>query len=259
MGEVDWSMTADLNAYRQSAREQDRLCDLMRLMPCGLTSVLEIGARDGYMSRRLGDLFKRVTALDLEKPSFDDTRIETVKGDVRNLQFPDGSFDVVLCAEVLEHISPESLPTACQELARVARVAVLIGVPYRQDIRRRRTSCYRCGNVNPPWGHVNTFDEKKLVSLFGGMQVDELSYVGSTRERANWISTRLMDWAGNPYGTYDQEEPCIHCGACLLAPRSRTTFQKVLAKCAVWIERFHCRLVRPRARWIHICFVKQSA
>ena len=52
-----------------------------------------------------------------------------VSGSVVDLPFPDQSFDVVGCFEVLEHL-PGDLPRkALSELARVARRAVVLSVP----------------------------------------------------------------------------------------------------------------------------------
>jgi SAM-dependent methyltransferase len=52
-----------------------------------------------------------------------------VAGSVVDLPFPDSSFDVVGCFEVLEHL-PGDLPRrALAELARVARLAVVLSVP----------------------------------------------------------------------------------------------------------------------------------
>lgn len=195
----------DLTNYRNSAREQDRIDDLMRLLPQGGTAVLDIGARDGYLSKRLASQFMHVTALDLDEPVIDHERITCVQGDITALQFPDASFDLVFCAEVLEHIPPQSLSTACRELARVCVRHVLVGVPYRQDIRLGRTTCYTCGKISPPWGHLNSFDERRLAELFPGFIVAGKSFVGRTDAATNSLSTRLMDLAGNPYGTYDQE------------------------------------------------------
>src|SRR5580658_5701608 len=124
-------------------------------MPLGRTSILEIGARDGYHSRPLTERFAEVTALDLEKPTFEFPGVITVAGDATKLQFADSSFDCVLCAEVLEHIP--ALEQACRELARVVRHELIIGVPFRQDTRSGRTTCRNCGKTNPPWAHVNSF------------------------------------------------------------------------------------------------------
>ena len=222
----------DLTDYRNSPSEQARVSDLVNLLPAGGGSVLDIGARDGFISRILVNHFSWVTALDLEEPSIEHERIRCVKGDITALSFADASFNLVFCAEVLEHIPPHLLDAACRELARVAKEFVLIGVPYKQDIRVGRTTCGQCGKVSPPWGHVNSFDDERLTGLFPGMSVVKQSFVGETDARTNQLSSTLMDLAGNPYGTYSQEEPCIHCGAQLTMPPHRELWQKVLTKAA---------------------------
>src|ERR1041385_1987742 len=131
-------------------------------------------------------------------------RVVTTAGDATKLSFADESFDCVFCAEVLEHIP--DVRQACRELARVAKYEVVVGVPYRQDIRIGRTTCRTCGKVNPPWGHLHSFDEHRLTRLFPGLRAVSQSIVGSNGEATNGISTMLMDLAGNPWGTYDQEE-----------------------------------------------------
>ncbi len=143
-----------------------------------------------------------VTALDLEAPAINHERVTCVKGDVTELQFADAAFDVVFCAEVLEHVRPETLAAACAELARVARNYVIIGVPYRQDTRVGRTTCVACGRKNPPWGHLNVFNEGRIARLFPRMTMEKIQFVGSSDESTNVISSWLMDLAGNPYGTY---------------------------------------------------------
>ena len=246
----------DLFEYRESKSEQDRVEDIFNLMPVG-ESVLDVGARDGYISTRLADRFESVTAMDLQAPSIDDERVYCAKGDVTKLSFPADFFDVVLCAEVLEHISPELLGEACSELARVAKRYVLIGVPYQQDIRVACSTCRKCGGVNPPWGHVNSFSEAKLKALFLSMEVVKVSFVGESNEYTNWLSTYLMWAAGNPYGTYSQDEPCVFCGAKLEPPLPMNALQKLGAKCAVWGMKTQSFFYGARANWMHVLFCKR--
>ena len=189
----------NLSDYRHSAPEKARVNDLLSLIPGEGRSALDIGARDGFISRLLAEHFPKVTALDLDKPVIDHPQVECVKGNITALQFGDSSFDMVLCAEVLEHIPPHLLQIACGELARVTKEYLIIGVPYQQDIRVGRTTCRSCGNVNPPWGHVNSFDEKQLKQLFSGCAVVKTSFVGQTDVSTNALSCALMDLAGNPY------------------------------------------------------------
>jgi len=245
---------ADLEQYRQSEQEKARSADLLRLVPRGTKSVLDIGARDGHFSRLLTEYFDQVTALDLERPNFEYPRVTTVAGDISKLQFPDASFDCVFCAEVLEHIP--ALEQACRELTRVARLEIVVGVPFCQDTRCGRTTCRACGKINPPWAHVNTFDERKLRRLFSGTTVKATSFVGTNNEVTNPLSTILMDMAGNPWGTYDQDEPCIYCGTALVAPNGRSPLARVFSGVAVRLNHLQASLTRPHANWIHVVFTK---
>jgi len=247
----------DLPAYRAHEREQRRVADLFGLIPGSGATALDVGARDGYLSRMLAKRFDQVVALDLTPPSIAHPRIVCVQADVTALPFGDDHFDVVLCAEVLEHVAPAGLARACRELARVARRSIVIGVPYRQDLRFGRTTCQGCGRPNPPWGHVNAFDEQRLQRLFTPLPVGSLSYVGATREATNAWSAALMDFAGNPYGTYEQLEPCIHCGAALARPARRTFLQKVATKIAFALTRIQRGVAPERANWVHVRFDKQ--
>lgn len=246
----------DVEKYRASESEKARVADLFRIMPRGRKSVLEIGARDGYLTRPLAERFEQVTALDLEKPAFDLPRVTTVAGDATRLQFQDDSFDCVLCAEVLEHIP--DVEQACRELVRVARHEIIVGVPYRQDTRLGRTTCSKCGKVNPPWGHVNRFDEARLAQLFPGLRIKEKSFVGSVNESTNFVSAMLMDFAGNPWGTYIQDEPCLHCGAVLEPPLDRPFLSRACSGVAVRLNQMQMSVSKPHANWIHLVYAKDG-
>jgi SAM-dependent methyltransferase len=249
----------DLTAYRGGESERKRIADLMRLLPGSLDSVLDVGARDGFISKLLARHFPNVTALDLEEPRIDDERIRCVKGDVTGLNFPDAYFDLVFCAEVIEHMPGRSLDRACGELSRVAREYLLIGVPYKQDLRVGRLTCQACGKKNPPWGHVNSFDEDSLKELFPEFEVDGLSFVGEVDAWTNPFSTFLMDLAGNPYGSYSQEELCVYCGAKFRSPPERNLSQKALTKIACYLNAAQKAFRMPRPNWIHVLFKKRLA
>lgn len=245
-----------LEEYRASPREILRTNDLLRLTPIRGETALDVGARDGYFSRLLAKRFSQVTALDLMKPAIHDERIQCVEGNLLELKFQDGSFDFVLCAEVLEHIPCNSLEKACRELSRVTKKNLLIGVPYKQDLRLHRTTCRICGTRNPPWGHVNSFDEARLMALFPNVTVTEISYVGKNNGVTNAVSAALMDLAGNPFGTYGQEEPCINCGNKITPPDKRNTAQRIATRVAHLLTSFQQHFTPSHANWIHILFSK---
>lgn len=246
----------DIAEARSSPRERDRIASLMDMVPVDVTSALDVGARDGYLSIELTKKAGNVVALDLMPTRIDHPRITAVAGDVTRLAFADETFDLVLCAEVLEHIASPVLEVACRELLRVSRRCVLIGVPYLQDTRVGRLTCQACGHHNPPWGHVSTFDEARLAGLFEGATVAKIAFSGENRDCTNPVSAALNDWAGNPWGPYWQEEGCVACGARMLPPANRGPLGRLASKAAFMLNALQKHWVEPRATWIHMLFTK---
>ncbi len=238
-----------------SSLETARLERLMSMLPKSAGTILEIGARHGVMTRKLSEICNNVTALDLRRPPFDMEHVTTVAGDVQRLQFPDNSFDCVVCTEVLEHVP--DFAAGAREIQRVAKSRILIGVPYRQDTREGRTTCVHCGKINPPFGHLNTFDERKLKGLFSQVEVASVEYLSNTRDRTNFLSTWLQDLGKNPFGTYDQEEPCIACGRKLQEPTGRSLVARMAAALGHRLYNLQRRFNRPRPTWILMLFEKR--
>jgi glycosyltransferase involved in cell wall biosynthesis len=255
---ADGKPKPDLSAYRSSAREQERISDLMVSVPDGFRSVLDIGARDGYISNLLTQKFAEVTALDLEMPEVSNEKVITVTGDITKLNYPDNAFDVVVCTEVLEHIPPQLLEQACRETSRVAKHAVIVGVPYKQDRRMGATYCVFCREQNPCWGHVNDFDEARLKRLFSGLTATRTSFIAQTKDRTNAASAYLMGKARNPWGTYEQDEACVHCGNRMIQPSGRTLIEGVYGRLASMLNFAQSKFVPWRPMWIHMVFRKDG-
>lgn len=91
---------------------------------CGGRRVLEIGVGMGLTSFIL-----RQWGYDLETLDFDPALRPTRVGDVREIPYPDGSFDTVLVAEVLEHVPFDDFGTALGELYRITRSHVIMTLP----------------------------------------------------------------------------------------------------------------------------------
>jgi SAM-dependent methyltransferase len=96
-------------------------------------SLLDAGCGEGEMLRR-GVLPAGVRAVLLDRNPDSAARVIS---SVDALPFASRSFDVVTCLEVLEHLDDPA--QAVRELARVARHAVVVSVPYEP--------WFRLGNV----------------------------------------------------------------------------------------------------------------
>jgi len=84
----------------------------------------------------------------------------TVAGDATAMPFPDGSFDAVIAAEVLEHVPADQ--AAIDELARVLRPGGLAAVTVPSWLPER--ICWRLSEDyhNVPGGHVRIFTRPEL-------------------------------------------------------------------------------------------------
>lgn len=102
--------------------------------PLNIETVLDVGCGEGFTLARLkkekiGKSFEGIDNLDesleIAKKIHPDLNIK--KGDIYKLPYKDNSFDLVLCTEVLEHLSDPK--KAYKELRRVSRKYVLLSVP----------------------------------------------------------------------------------------------------------------------------------
>lgn len=132
--------------------------------------VLEVGCGEGEISRRLHARWEDVVALDLPDPGLRESWSEVpgprfIHADAERLPFEEGGYDVVVCVEVLEHLSDPA--AGLSELARVARGGHLVlSVP--------REPLFRMGNFltgrhlaafgNTP-GHLNHWSSRGFLEF----------------------------------------------------------------------------------------------
>lgn len=88
-------------------------------------SLLVIGAGNGLVPWYLKKIIPRVIVLDI------DAGLDTdVVADLREMPFPEQDFDVVLCAEVLEHIPFADFGNALGEIRRVVKKGAVVSLPH---------------------------------------------------------------------------------------------------------------------------------
>lgn len=87
-------------------------------------TVLEIGPGPGMVTAALRSVGVGVTTVDVQ----DDLEPDVVAS-VTDLPFDDGTFDVSMCCQVLEHLPFDEFEPALRELGRVSRAGVVISLP----------------------------------------------------------------------------------------------------------------------------------
>ncbi|MFA5942660.1 MAG: methionine biosynthesis protein MetW [Candidatus Paceibacterota bacterium] len=133
-------------------------------------TVLDVGCGDGLLLRMLRDRGIEGRGLDLSETAVELCRkdgFDVCVGDFtqRALPFADDSIDYVVALDVLEHLyAPEIL---VKEMARVARVAVVLGVPNFSSLPARLQVLVGGvpENNRPKKGHLYWFNHDVLREL----------------------------------------------------------------------------------------------
>ncbi len=134
---------------------------IQRLLPSGVTNVLEVGCGQGALAARLSQRY-RYLGVEPDRASCDVARQRlamTGRGEVRNVSFDDlgdEQFDLVCAFEVLEHI--ESDAAAVKEWASRLRDGgwLLLSVPAYQS---------RYGAADELVGHFRRYDPDAMAAL----------------------------------------------------------------------------------------------
>ncbi len=131
---------------------------------------LNIGAGSGSLERQLIAKGVEVHTLDPSETTINRLREELELGErakvgySQAIPFADGSFDVVIMTEVLEHLPDKALNTTLPEVSRVLRSGgEFIGtVPADEDLVQSLVVCPHCEQRFHRWGHVQKFTSIRL-------------------------------------------------------------------------------------------------
>ncbi len=88
-------------------------------------SVLVVGKGDGLVP-----MYLKTWGLDVVTLDNDESLSPDIEASVLSIPLNDNSFDAVLCAEVLEHLSYSEFNKALSEIKRVAKTDAIISLPH---------------------------------------------------------------------------------------------------------------------------------
>lgn len=96
--------------------------------------ILDVGAGEGFTMKKLRDrkIGKEVEGIEYTEEAIKlgkkiHPNLHIVQGDIHALPYPENSFDMVICTEVLEHVTEPA--KALAELVRVSSKYIVLSVP----------------------------------------------------------------------------------------------------------------------------------
>ncbi len=153
-----------------NSRERERFTSVLEFLPNDFVSIIDVGCGNGAFLNSLreitGDMsFHFSVGFDRSTSAIRQIKGNAVQGSIAHLPFPDQSFDLVLCQEVLEHLPQQDYRLALEELARIAKRYVLITVPNSDDLANSLCMCKHCQCWFNSSRHVRSFDQSSIQDL----------------------------------------------------------------------------------------------
>lgn len=200
-----------LDRYEGSDGERLRARVIASFIDREVESILDVGCGNGFVTRHLQG--NRVVGLDPSKEALAHFEGESVVGVAESLPFEDRSFDAIVCAEVLEHLTDDVFVKAVRELDRVAKRFLIIGVPYRQDLREGMTICSDCHTRYHVHLHKRSFrGPEDFESVFPEFRVKATALL-CNRERIRSRFFRILRYRLVGPRAHSPLARCPNCGS----------------------------------------------
>lgn len=150
--------------------EKERLQKTLALIPEDVHSILDVGCGDGTFVNNLPEYY-RVMAVDRCRTAMQHVARPKLYASIDYLPFKDNSFDLVVCAEVIEHLPYDVYRKGLTELQRVARKHIIISVPNSENILAKFVKCPICNCQFNASKHMRSFTQNQLSELFQSFKI----------------------------------------------------------------------------------------
>jgi SAM-dependent methyltransferase len=195
-----------------SSEDEDRIKEIMQLIPKGVHEILDAGCGDGILTNRLIGKFKKIVGIDSSEGAMQHVKAHKICCSIDDIPFGNGEFDLTICAEVLEHLPEVIYVKTKDELQRVSNKYIIVSVPYSEQIEKNCVKCKDCGCIYNAWRHMRSFNVKTIESLFTHFRLEKIVFCGNLYRSHNIFLLRAKRLFGGGYIS-SPTAICPQCGS----------------------------------------------
>lgn len=210
----------------------ERVRKIIDAMPEDVKTVLDVGLGGGYIYRELKKKIGiRCFGVDLSADLVARLKMAgTCVADAAGLPFGERRFDLVLAADLLEHIKEDHFEQTVKELQRVSRRYVLINSPYKDAIDWPVALCDKCNKEFNVYGHIRSVDMALIRRCFpeARYEITLMEAFGRKRDPRPAAIVRPARLFGKLYSR--EGALCPYCFNDTIRPPARNGFEVFIGK-----------------------------
>lgn len=230
--------------------DRARLPKTISMIPADVQEILEVGCGNGRLTNKITGRY-RVIGVDLSETALRFVSGRRVVGSADALPLKPGSVDLVVCADLLEHLPDQALTRSVSEIKRVSRKYLLVGVPFREPVQYGYAKCDACGHVFNGFLHLRRFTRATLDRLFRDCAALDAAYVGGARKYRNRLLLLIQQRLGNTYWGVGGGEVCPACGHSPCVRPARNPVERAISRLCHLLNELLDRLIPDRLKPQH--------
>jgi len=187
---------------------RERIEKTRALVPDEIRTILDLGCGDGVVTNEFVKKGLDVTGVDFSIAALSFVEGKRLIAAVDNIPFPDRYFDLVICAETLEHLPDGIYENTLREIERVAKHYVIISTPNNEYLPSASIKCGNCRKIFHRNLHVRSFDRNAHRHLFQNFTLKQTVGIRAWRQMP-----LVIDFQQRVLGVYAPARGaiCPHC------------------------------------------------
>lgn len=214
------NQTSNTGHYVQGARSANLLSvnyidagshSFLAALPNDAMRVVDVGCGSGWVSNRVPPL-RQVLGIDIDEGITDRISRRGMVGSLPDLPLQDAQSDLVLCTDVIEHLTSEQVLATGIEFDRVSTRYVYLQTPHRERLVDSECHCRACGARWHISHHVGAHDVATLSRVMpNNWYTHTVTYTGELQ----LVDSSLRNSEGETLGPHPmlaQPYVCTSCG-----------------------------------------------